>query len=154
MISPCGRINHNAFCTNRICRKSPPTARMVTKCNKSLLASVTPPNYMPGASAVIFLPERIEACIMIADDCTWGLCLLCLYSFVHHFLFAYQGPPGLAGAIGEKVTLLSHLIIDLVCRKPFLLYLYFHTLCISSMTQRQIHTTLTRLHFSLEIETN
>ena len=74
-ISSQGGINHNAYCINRMCRDSPLTAEFLPS-NKSLLASVTPPNYMLCTSVVslcqqLFLPEQIEAaCLILVADCT------------------------------------------------------------------------------------
>lgn len=58
-----------------MCKDSPVTAEFLLS-NKSLLASVTPPNYMLCASVVslcqqLFLPEQIEkACLILVADCT------------------------------------------------------------------------------------
>lgn len=79
---PWGRINHDAYCTNRI-RDSPLTAELLYK---SLLASVTPPLYMPRASAVSFMSTVIFTWMErgLHNTCRWLHVFESVHLHVYH----------------------------------------------------------------------
>lgn len=113
--------NHNTYCTNRICRDSPLTAELLLSViNLCWLLSPLPitccvPLWL-ALCQQLFLPEWRErglhntcrslfecGCMSCVPACVSCICM----HFYITFCLLSQGPPGMAGTHGDKVSVLS-----------------------------------------------
>lgn len=120
-MSPQGWINSNAYCTNKICRNSPLTTELVLSVINlcwllSPLSTYIVPQWLALCQHVIFtwmdkdagdwicVFESVDACV----SCARVSCICLHYNIA--FCLLTQGPPGLAGAHGEKVCFLFSIL--------------------------------------------